>query len=189
MPQEAWLGRDPWPVPAPPTLVPKQGPRSSVTRSLQIQVIYPSSISPNPPRSCTRRSQAPTRKGLRALEHQRRRLQDRVWGERWRWPGAAGSFSVVSNSGVPQNLIHRGLREGRAPQPRGVEVGASSPACWAGRAARLRSGPVCPSKCGTGQPGAATQRLCRVTSEISKTWARGRVRKPQSLSTHVANPY
>lgn len=104
MPQEAWPGRGPWPVPATPALVPKQGPRSSVTRSLQIQVISPGSKSPNPPRSCTRRSQAPTRKGLGALGRQRRYLQDPGLGRKM----ALTEYSWLLLSGErewrPQNL-------------------------------------------------------------------------------------
>lgn len=64
LPQEAWPGHGPWPVPATPTLVPKQGPRSSVTRSLQIPVIRPGSKLLTDPGSSGRLSQASTRKGL-----------------------------------------------------------------------------------------------------------------------------
>lgn len=76
MPQEAWPGRGPWPMPATPVLVPKRGPRSLVTRSLQIQVISPGSKPPNPPRSGASWSQTPTRKGSGALGRQRRCLQE-----------------------------------------------------------------------------------------------------------------
>ncbi|KAM7059612.1 cell adhesion molecule CEACAM16 isoform 4-T7 [Molossus nigricans] len=53
----------------------------SVCSVPSIVVISPGSKSPNPPRSCARRSQAPTKKGLGALGHQRRGLQEPGLGQ------------------------------------------------------------------------------------------------------------
>lgn len=112
MPQEAWPGRGPWPVPATPALVPKQGLRSLVTRSLQIQVISPGSKSPSPPRSCARRSRAPTRKGLGAPGRRRRRLQEPDLGRKMALAGCSWLLLSGEREWCPQNLSPDGLGEG-----------------------------------------------------------------------------
>lgn len=119
MPQEAWPGRGPWPVPATPALVPKQGPRSLVTRSLQIQVISPGSKSPNPPRSHARRSQAPTRKGLGALGRQHRCPQD--LGVRRKMALTGCSWLLLS-----------GEREWCPPEPRPPVASGKGGGLWPG---------------------------------------------------------
>lgn len=191
MPQEAWPGRGPWPVPATPALVPKQGPRSLVTRSLQIQVISPGSKSPNPPRSRARRSQAPTRKGLGASERQPRCLQD--LGVRRKMALTGCSWLLLSGEREwcppePQPPVASGKGGGLRPGEGKCE---QKPSILDREGSSAPRSTVCSSR--RHQRGRARDshldRLSGWTLEISKTRARTWASQPLLLLHSCGKPY
>lgn len=172
MPQEAWPGRGPWPEPATPALGPKQGLRSWVTRSLQIQVISPGSKLPSPPRSCARRSQAPTRKG-----HQHRCLQEPDLGRKMALAGC--SWLLLSGEReptVPRTLSPDGLGEGEGSRLGGEAAGLDT---GAGAVLLPR---------GTSVGRAATVGPAGWAMEIPRAGARARARRPLLLLSSRGKP-